>query len=196
VKQCLALFDFDGTITTHDTLFELIKFQKGKLMFYLGMCCLSPLLILHKLSLLSAQSTKEAVLSFFFKGQSQSTFQKSCDQFILKALPLLFKKEALDKIGQHKEKNDRVIVVSASAYNWIEGWCQTMNIELIATRLEFNNGILTGKLNSLNCNGVEKVNRIREYVNLTDFISISAYGNSKGDKPMIELADKKFYNRF
>ncbi len=196
MNQSLALFDFDGTITTHDTLFELIKFQKGKLRFYQGMCYLSPILILHKLGLLSAQRAKEAVLSFFFKGQLQSVFQHSCDQFILNALPLYLKKEALAKIEEHKLNNDRVIVVSASAYNWIEGWCQTMNIELIATRLEFKNGFLTGKLNSVNCNSIEKVNRIKEYVNLADFVSISAYGNSNGDKPMLELADKKFYNRF
>jgi phosphatidylglycerophosphatase C len=196
VKQSLALFDFDGTITTRDTLFEVIKFQKGKLKFYLGMGYLSPLLILHKFKLLSAQRAKEVVLSFFFKGQLQSVFQHSCDQFILKALPSLLKQEALDKIAEHKKNNDRVIVVSASAHNWIQRWCEAMNIELIATRLEFKNGILTGKLDSLNCNGVEKVNRIREYLNVTDFDSISAYGNSKGDKPMLELADKKFYNKF
>jgi phosphatidylglycerophosphatase C len=196
VKQSLALFDFDGTITTRDTLFELIKFQKGKPKFYLGMCYLSPLLILHKLGFLSAQKAKEAVLSFFFKGQLQSVFQQSCDLFILNALPFYLKKEALAKIEEHKKNNDRVIVVSASAYNWIEGWCQAMNIELIATRLEFKNGMFTGKLSSVNCNGVEKVNRIKEYVNVTDYTSISAYGNSKGDKPMLELADKKFYNRF
>lgn len=196
MKQSLAFFDFDGTITTHDTLFEVIKFQKGKLKFYLGMAYLSPLLVLHKFKLLSAQRAKEAVLSFFFKGQLQSAFQHSCDQFILEALPSLLKQEALDKIEQHKKNNDRVIVVSASAYNWIERWCQAMNIELIATRLEFKNGIFTGKLDSLNCNGVEKVNRIKEYLNLTDFNSVSAYGNSHGDKSMLELADKKFYNKF
>ena len=196
MKQGLALFDFDGTITRRDTLFELIKFQKGIVHFYLGIAWLSPLLILHKLHLLSAQSAKEVVLSFFFCGQPQLVFQQSCDRFISEALPKLLKKEALHAIQKHKQNNDRIIVVSASAYNWIEGWCQAMNIELVATKLEFKEGRFTGKLASPNCNGLEKVNRIKSYINVNEFSTVYAYGNSKGDLPMLQLAAKKFYNTF
>jgi phosphatidylglycerophosphatase C len=196
LKKGLALFDFDGTITTKDTLFELIKFQKGSAAFYLGMAWLSPILILHKAKILSAQKAKEALLSLFFSNQDQSVFQQTCDQFIAKAIPSMLRAEALRKIEQHLKNDDRVVVVSASAYNWVEGWCQSINIELIATRLEKKNGMVTGKLESLNCNSEEKVNRIKEYLKLDDFSPIYAYGNSHGDKPMLALADFPFYKKF
>jgi phosphatidylglycerophosphatase C len=196
LKKGLALFDFDGTITTKDTLFELIKFQKGSMAFYLAMIWISPILILFKIKLISNTRAKEFVLSFFFANQSQSSFQQMCDQFISKALPSMLREEAIKKIKDHLRNNDRVVVVSASAYNWVEGWCQSMNIELVATRLETKSEMITGKLESLNCNGAEKVNRIRGHLNLTDFSPIYAYGNSSGDKPMLALADKAFFNKF
>lgn len=196
MKRGLALFDFDGTITTKDTLFELIKFQKGNIAFYLGMIWLSPILILFKLWVIPNWRTKEIVLSFFFANQTQSSFQQMCDRFISSALPFMLREEALKKIRHHAKNGDRVIVVSASAYNWVEGWCQSMNIELIATRLDSQNGILTGKLESLNCNGEEKVKRIKEHLTLTNFSPIYAYGNSSGDKPMLALADHPFYKKF
>jgi phosphatidylglycerophosphatase C len=42
VKRRIAFFDFDGTITTKDTLLEIIKFQKGTLRFYTGFLLCSP----------------------------------------------------------------------------------------------------------------------------------------------------------
>lgn len=160
------------------------------------MIWLLPMLILFKLRLLDNWKAKEAVLTFFFANQSQSTFQKSCDEFILSALPLILRTEAVRKIEEHIRNNDRVIVVSASGYNWVAGWCKSMNIELIATNLESKNGVMTGKLDSINCNDEEKVRRITGYLNLEDYKPIYAYGNSSGDIPMLALADFPFYQKF
>jgi phosphatidylglycerophosphatase C len=196
MKTALALFDFDGTITTKDTLFEIIKFQKGSLSFYLGMAWLLPWLISFKLKIVSAKKVKEKTLSLFFANQSEPEFQNMCNRFIQSALPTMLKKEAMVKLKFHIEKHHRVVVVTASPYQWVAGWCESMNIEIVATRLQIKDGLITGKLDSPNCNGEEKVNRIKDYLNLNDFSPVYSYGNSTGDKPMLSLADHVFYNRF
>jgi phosphatidylglycerophosphatase C len=196
LKRGLALFDFDGTITTKDTLFEIIKFQKGSLAFYLGMIWLSPFMVLFKLKLISAKRAKENVLSLFFANQSHADFQKMCDRFISEALPALLREEAVKKIQRHIQNNDRIVVVTASPYQWVEGWCHSMKMEIIATRLQIKDGMVTGKLDSLNCNDEEKVNRIKEYLKIDDHSPVYAYGNSSGDKPMLALASFPFYKRF
>jgi phosphatidylglycerophosphatase C len=196
VKRGLALFDFDGTITTKDTFFEMIKFQKGSLAFYFGMLGLLPELVLFKLKLLSSRKIKERVLSVFFSNQSIDAFQSTCDRFISEALPSMLRSEAIKKIHHHILNNDRVVVVTASPYQWVEGWCKSMKIEIIATRLQVDQGIITGRLDSLNCNDEEKVNRIKQYLNVDDFSPIYAYGNSSGDKPMLSLATYPFYKKF
>ena len=196
MKQGLALFDFDGTITTKDTLFELIKFQKGKLKFWIGMIWLLPIFVLFKIKIIPAWKAKEIVLAFFFARQPVVEFQKSCDLFTNAILPGMLRREALEKIEHHLKNNDRIIVVSASAYQWVQGWCDNMKIELIATHLDQQYELITGKLKSLNCNDEEKVRRIKEHLNLNAFSPIYAYGNSTGDKPMLALADFPFYQKF
>ena len=47
-----------------------------------------------------------------------------------------------------------------------------------------------------NCNGPEKIRRIKEILNLQDFDKIYAFGNSKGDKEMLSIADHKFLKFF
>jgi phosphatidylglycerophosphatase C len=196
LKGSLALFDFDGTITHKDTLFEIIKFQKGRVSFYLGMLWLSPVFLLYFLRLTNNAEAKEQVIRFFFRGSSIVDFQGKCDLFIEKKLPGLLRKEALQKIKFHLASGHRVIVVSASAENWIQGWCKTMNIECIATALMQEGGYLTGKFASPNCQGIEKVNRIRAALTIKDYKPIYAYGDTKGDKPMLELADYPFFRTF
>ena len=196
MKRGLALFDFDGTITKHDTLFEFIIFHKGLLTFLVGMIWLLPSLTLFKLKLVSGSAVKERVFRYFLKGMSFSSFEILCADFTQLQLPKLIRPKALDKIKQHKNNGDRVVVVSASIQTWIQGWCNAQDIELIATQIEISNNTITGKLSSPNCNGIEKVTRIRNYLTLSDYNPIYAYGNSSGDKPMLDLAAHRFYKEF
>ena len=87
VKKQLALFDFDGTITTHDTLLEFIKFSKGKTAFYNGFVRNAPYLVGMKIKLLRNQQVKERILAHFFGGMPLDTFQQYCDDFAEKNDP-------------------------------------------------------------------------------------------------------------
>ena len=69
-------------------------------------------------------------------------------------------------------------------------------IELIATKLEFKAGKLTGKFATNNCYGAEKSHRIKELFDLELYDYIYAYGDSRGDKEMLALADESFYKPF
>ena len=53
MKKAIAFFDFDGTITTKDTLLEFIRFSKGRFRFYLGFLLYSPYLIAYKIKLIA-----------------------------------------------------------------------------------------------------------------------------------------------
>ena len=74
--------------------------------------------------------------------------------------------------------------------------CKKNDIALIATELEVINNKITGNLVSNNCYGPEKVKRILESYNLSNYTCIYAYGNSRGDYEMLEIATEKFYKPF
>lgn len=196
MKKGIAFFDFDGTITKKDTLLEFIKFTKGSFAFYLGFLVNLPYLFAYKLKIILNQSAKEKVLKFFFHGMSVEEFNRKCHEFAEQVVPRLVRTKALDEIERLKALDIKVVVVSASPENWIEQWTKRSGLELIASKLEVSDGKLTGKILGKNCHGDEKVVRIKEVYDLSNYTIIAAYGDSGGDKPMLALAERAHYRPF
>lgn len=192
----IAFFDFDGTITSKDTLMEIIKFQKGYFSFYTGFLLNMPWLLGYKLGFIQNDAAKQRLLKYFFGGMKEEVFQRNCDAFASTKLTCLIRPEALKEINSLKTDNTEVVIVSASADNWIRKWSDSLLLELVSTSLEIKNGRITGRIKGRNCHGVEKVRRIRERWNLDEFEEIYAYGDSEADGPMLALATKSFYKPF
>jgi HAD superfamily hydrolase (TIGR01490 family) len=192
----IAFFDFDGTITTKDSLLEIIKFQKGKAAFYYGFLLHLHWLIANKLKLIPNDMLKQKVLTYFFAGIPELVFQEKCDLFTDQKLPGIIRPGALTEIDMLRKDRFEIVVVSASAGNWIRKWSNRLSLELVATRLEVKNGLITGKIEGKNCNGNQKVDCIKDRWDLTDYEEVYVYGDSPGDKPMMTLATKSFYQPF
>lgn len=196
MKPAIAFFDFDGTITRRDTLFEIIRFQKGETALYAGLALLAPALVMMKLGLISKQKGKDLVLQYFFRNTPVEEFRDKCAAFCRDRLPGLIRENALQEINQHLSKGHRVVVVTASAQEWVKPWCDCIGIECIGTQLEIRNARVTGHIQGVNCNGEEKVRRIRQQYDLPVFGDIYAYGDTDGDRPMLQLATFGFFRKF
>ncbi|MBC9910088.1 HAD-IB family hydrolase [Chitinophaga varians] len=192
----IAFFDFDGTITRKDTMWEIIRFQKGSAALYTGLLRLAPGLASFKLGRQTAQESKEQVLRHFFGGMPAEQFTENCQRFCRERLPLLIREQAVAAIRKHQQEGRQVVVVTASARDWVAPWCETLGINCIASGLEVQHGLITGRLSGVNCNGQEKVVRIREQFNLHDYTDIYAYGDTNGDRPMLALAQHPIYKPF
>lgn len=192
----LALFDFDGTITKDDSLLKFIRFVVGDVRFIIGLIVLSPILVAYKLKLIPNYKAKQKMLSWYFKGCSQQEFKKVANDYSLKHIDEILRPKAIEKLNWHKEQGHKIVIVSASIECWLHPWCEKNGFELLATKLEIKDDIVTGKLLSKNCYGIEKVNRIKQAYDLEKFEYIYAYGDSAGDKEMLELADESFYKPF
>jgi phosphatidylglycerophosphatase C len=192
----LALFDFDGTLTKRDTFLEFIKYSRGSSLFFLGFLSISPLLVFYKLGLLKNWRLKQIVLRLFFGGTSVAEFQNWCNSFAVNKVPQFIREEAFERIKYHKSRGDDIYVVSASAENWVKPYCESVSVYCIATKLVVNGGKISGEIDGRNCYGNEKVKRIKAQLDVDKFNSIFAYGDSEGDKEMLELADYPYYRKF
>jgi phosphatidylglycerophosphatase C len=96
----------------------------------------------------------------------------------------------------HRSQGHRILIVTASLEVWLKPWCTEINVELIATKMECENGLVTGEFGSKNCHGQEKVNRIKAVLEIAQYTSIYAYGDSTGDTEMLALADIAEYKPF
>lgn len=196
MKKGIAFFDLDGTLTTKDTLLEFIKYSKGTRKFWFGFLLYSPYIIAYKTGLITNQKAKEKILIFFFRNMPVDDFQKVCDRFAEKKIPGLIRSGARKEIENLKKKGIIIVIVSASPRNWLQKWVEAQQAELIATELAIKDNRLTGKISGLNCYGVEKVRRIKEEYDLSEYDEIYAYGDSAGDKPMLSLAQHRFMKPF
>jgi HAD superfamily hydrolase (TIGR01490 family) len=195
-KSYLALFDFDGTITSKDTLFLFIRFVVGDFYFIIGILILFPYILAYFFNLLPNYKLKEKLLIYFFKDINEQDFKSIAKKFSLLTIDKILLPKAIDRILWHKNQGHKIIIVTASIDYWVAPWCNKFGLDLIASKLEINNGMITGKLSGKNCYGIEKVKRIKENVDLSKFSYIYSYGNSKGDLQMFDIANESYYKVF
>lgn len=194
-KETIAVFDFDGTITKKDTLFDFIAFAKGRLKLYTGLIYLSPILILYKLSVISNEKAKEIMFSHFFKGDSYNSFKELGKKYAIRIEQLMYQ-DTKKELEKYIKDETKILIISASIKEWIAPWALQRGIQVIATNIDVKHDKITGKFSSRNCYGIEKVNRLKkEYPDRKNYYLV-AYGDSSGDKELLEYADKStLYNR-
>lgn len=191
-------FDFDGTLTTKDTLLEFIRFAKGTRQMSLGFLLFSPLLILMKLNLYPNWKAKQKLFSYFFKGMKITDFNALCTSFAQENKHLLRPtgKEKLRKVMA--EEKATVLIISASIDNWVRPFFDETyeKIQILGTQIEVKENCLTGRFTTKNCYGKEKVNRLTALYPHREAYELIAFGDSKGDKELLAYADKAFYKPF
>lgn len=192
----IAFFDFDGTITTKDSLIEFIKYAVGKPRYYMGLMLLSPMLTLYALKLLPNYLAKQKLIAHYFKGWNEDAFKQIAENYSLIEIEKIVRPEALNKINWHLTQGHEVVLVSASMECWLSPWCKKKGLKLIGTQLEYQNGKFTGRFASQNCYGINKVKRIKAIYDLNTYSDIYAYGDSSGDKDMLAIAHHAFYKPF
>lgn len=190
----IAFFDFDGTITRGDSFKLFIKFI-FKEAFFLKVLQNIHYLIAYKLKLLDNGRAKEKFFYSCFKDMDETYFNKKCEDFLKELIPFC-KESALKELQKHKENGVKVVLVSASFESYLSPLCKYLDIDLIGTQIEIEDSKITGNFSSKNCYGIEKVNRIKEKYDIKNFTKIYAYGDTRGDKEMLELATISHYRYF
>lgn len=191
-------FDFDGTLTTKDTLLEFIRFAKGSGQMFRGFLLFSPLLLLMKLRLYPNWKAKQQLFSYFFKGMNIDDFNALCTRFTEQNKHLL-RPAGIEKVRQAiEEEQATVLIISASIDNWVRPFFDEIDkkIQVLGTQIETTEGRLTGQFTTKNCYGQEKVNRLTALYPHREAYELIAFGDSRGDKELLDFADKGFYKPF
>lgn len=192
MRQIVA-YDFDGTLTTKDTLIEFIRYACGTGAFVKGFLRYAHLLVLMKLGLYPNWKAKQKVFSYFFEGMKIEEFDGLCQRFA-KDNQHLLRPKGIEAIQQALDKGAEVLIVSASIDNWVQPFFA--EVKVLGTQVEVIDGKLSGRFLTKNCYGQEKVNRILAlYPNRSEY-HLTAYGDSRGDKELLTFADESHYKPF
>lgn len=191
----LYCFDFDGTLTYKDTMFLYLKFYNAS-KFRMQFIKHIPLFTLLKLNLLEAEKVKKSFISSILKGQSKAKIEKKSQEFFDQYYPEIFRENALDFIKNIDYSQTDCYIVSASLDIWVKPFAEKFKMNLIATKAEFKNDIFTGNFVGKNCNGLEKVNRIKEEISDKKYDKTIAFGDTSGDQQMLDWANEGQYKFF
>ncbi|MFV0152485.1 HAD-IB family phosphatase [Empedobacter falsenii] len=195
MNRNLYLFDFDGTLTKKDTLFDFLKFSFPSL--YLKQFILFiPLFALSKLKVIDAGKVKEQFVGRFVKGKSYTEINQLAQNYFEKNHENLIYSKADEYIKSLSNYNDKFIV-SASVDFWLQPFADYYEMGLICTQAKLDEkGFYTGDFVSPNCNHHEKKNRIEKEIDLSLYDEIIAFGDTKGDEAMFSLASTSNFRYF
>ncbi|MEM6630258.1 MAG: HAD-IB family hydrolase, partial [Bacteroidota bacterium] len=158
----VAAFDFDGTLTTRDSLWLFLRYFRGRWGFWWRTFSLLPTLIAFRMGWLKGYQAKERVLARFLKGvDSEKIFEKG-EAFTQEVLPKYLRKEALDRLAWHQRKGHTCFLVTASPSFWTLSFANQQRLTLLSTLPLIRNGIFTGRIEGKNNQGPEKVNRLEK----------------------------------
>lgn len=191
----LYCLDFDGTITKKDTMFLFLKFYSPR-KFYFEFLRHSPLFALLKFHLANTERVKRSFVSSILKGESQKKIEKAAQEFFAENYPGVIRQNALDFIQNLNRNNTQSVLVTASLDIWMKPFAQEFKMDLISTETLFEDGIFTGRFLTPNCNGTEKVKRLKKYTQGKSFDKTIAFGDTESDKPMMDWADESHYRFF
>lgn len=193
----MVIFDFDGTITSKDTMLDMAKWHFGALKFYVGLLRILPQLLMYKVGLISNTKAKEAFLKYFYGGMDYEFFQKICRQYSQNNIDKILKAAAVEKIKSYQNSRTKMVIITASLTDWVRPWAMSNGFaEVLGSCAEVKNGKFTGRLKGKNCYGIEKVNRfVEKYGPIENYYAIG-FGDSAGDKEILKKVHQSYYRKY
>ncbi len=190
-------FDFDGTLTYRDSFLAFLAWRAGPLGWIAGLLRLVPASLAYLVHR-DRGRLKAASVRVFLRGVRTEILRRDCERFAVSALGgRLIRPDAEQCWADWKRRGAALVIVTASPEPVVAPFARRLGADaLIGTRLTFDaEGRVDGAFNGGNCRAEEKVLRLRamfgEALRLT-----AAYGDTAGDKEMLEIADIKGYRVF
>ncbi|MEY4352737.1 MAG: hypothetical protein RLZZ609_978 [Cyanobacteriota bacterium] len=118
------------------------------------------------------------------------------NDWLLPALLEHLRPEAMHRLRWHQEKGDRVLLCSASPRMLLQPLADFLRVELLATELQREEGRWLPQLAGPNCKGPEKVRRLQNHLGPLEGFVIEAYGDSQGDRELLQAAERPHYRSF
>src|SRR4051812_10912484 len=185
----LAVFDLDGTITRHDTLFPLVLRRLSR----------NPLRLLRLLGVVPALLRfafdpdrgllKQSLLRATLRGTPRAALEAEARAFVAASIEHRCMKDALAAIRRHREAGHYLVLMSASVDFYVPEFGRQLGFDhVISSGVAWNGDRLDGTLTTANRRGEEKARCLRELAAQRDDTDVFAYGNSASDLPHLAIA--------
>ena len=151
------------------------------------------------LRLIPNHVAKQKLLQVTLKNRTTAEMDDWTNQWLANDFPGQLQAWTMARLTEHQQAGHCCVMVSASPDIYLKRVAQQMGFNaLLCTEMAVEGGRLTGQMQTPNCHGEQKVERLRAWMaerfgEPTDAVIQYAYGDTAGDKPMLRLAVNAFY---
>lgn len=194
----VAAFDLDGTLTHGGSVVNWLSAVAGARLVRRA-------LIQHAVALAAgairsgaaADAAKEALFTSVLAGRPLGDVVEVSSSFADSHLRQAVRPEVVARLAEHLDRGHVVVVVSASPSLYVARVAEALGAHgAAATDLEVGtDNSLTGRYDGENCRGEEKLRKVRALLDTLGAGTgatrpLYAYGNSRGDLPLLAAADR------
>ena len=198
----LVVFDFDGTLTTEDTFVGFMKHDMGTARWLARMVPLLPTFAAYKAGRIDRHAVKHAVVRAVFTGRHIADVEASAKDYAQTVIPKLIRPAGMERFrrrwSESKAGGPQVVVCSASISPYLESFfAEFEGLDIVSCRLATDSsGICTGGLDGMNVWGPQKMSALRERYPVHNLNIVEAYGDSEGDRALLDAAERPFWRPF
>ncbi|MFJ7886162.1 HAD-IB family phosphatase [Pseudomonas sp. NPDC096917] len=195
-KPILSAFDFDGTLTYHDSFVPFLRFAFGNRLFAMRLLRMIPSTASYLLGRISRNDLKEKLITVYLTGTKESWVAERADAFCDASFQRLMRPLGLRSVADQLEQKAIVTICSASPELVLRPFAKKLGIGLIGTRLQSVDGVLTGEIDGINCRCEQKVLRLEAQYGPLDQYTLRAWGDTQGDEQMLGAAQEPHWREF
>lgn len=204
-KDRIVFFDVDNTIVDGYTQKYFISYLFRKKIINVGVLFLSYVwFFLYKLNLVRDVGRAMSFYVYFFGGWNKKKMSDLIDDFFDNYIINNFFSDIIKIINKHKDRGDRVILISTSITPIVKRIADHLAIEdYISTELKIENDLYAGEINGRALAGEEKLvvvkKLLKTYVDVETYFYSDHFSDeallSYVDKPNVVNPDKILYNK-
>lgn len=179
----VAAFDFDGTLARRDTLMPFLAKLAGA-----GPFTRATLAQVRRYRR-DRDAAKADLLRRLLTGRNAEDVETFGHDYAV-GLHHLLRPEMMDTLRDHRAAGHELVIVSASLGFYLRPLGETLGIDhVISVEMAVEDGRLTGELAAPNVRGPEKIRRLRGWLGDDADVELWAYGDSSGDRELLDAAD-------
>lgn len=193
-RSVIAAFDFDGTLTTRDTVVPFLRRVASGRSLSLGVVRCG-----HRLGAALVRRDRDRLRAVatdvVFSGRPVIDVRDHAEAHGVTIHERWLRADTVARLEWHQRQGHTVVIVSASYESYVRVVAGRLGVDdVLATRLEVGpDGSCTGRLVGPNCRGPEKVRRLTDWLGLAGLtlhdVTLWAYGDSAGDRELLAAAD-------
>ncbi|MFT5874959.1 MAG: HAD superfamily hydrolase (TIGR01490 family) [Clostridium sp.] len=201
MKEKLAIFDVDFTLTKRETLVEFYFFmikKNPRFIKYLPRSIFSSIFYVFKIY--DASKAKKTFIRFI-DGIEENEMKKIVKEFYEKRLSKILYNDGIVMMKKMKAQGYKIYLISASAEFYLSEFYNIKEVDkIIGTRFTTENGLHRNIIYGENCKGEEKVKRLKEVLkneNIeVDFENSYMFSDSLSDLPLFNLVGHPYLINF